>query len=90
LYIPSTLFDHGTMTALVTGGGRGIGQGIALGLAKAGYRVAITARSQEQLDETLAMAEGEMTAVAADIGDPAAIAAMAAEVKPASAPSICW
>jgi NAD(P)-dependent dehydrogenase (short-subunit alcohol dehydrogenase family) len=69
------------MTALVTGGGRGIGQGIALGLVKAGYHVAITARSQEQLNETLEMAEGEMTAVSADIADPAAIAAMAAEVE---------
>src|SRR5580704_1861832 len=69
------------MTALVTGGGRGIVQGIALGLVKAGYHVAITARSQEQLNETLEMAEGEMTAVSADIADPAAIAAMAAEVE---------
>jgi NAD(P)-dependent dehydrogenase (short-subunit alcohol dehydrogenase family) len=36
--------------ALVTGGGRGIGRGIALALAKLGADVAITARSTEQID----------------------------------------
>jgi 3-oxoacyl-[acyl-carrier protein] reductase len=43
--------------ALVTGGGRGIGAGIARELADAGMRVAVTGRTQEQVD-----------AVAAEIG----------------------
>jgi NAD(P)-dependent dehydrogenase (short-subunit alcohol dehydrogenase family) len=39
--------------AVVTGGGRGIGKAIALGLARAGASVAVAARSEDQLAETL-------------------------------------
>ncbi len=38
--------------ALVTGAGRGIGRSVALALADAGARVFLTARSEEQLEET--------------------------------------
>lgn len=38
--------------ALVTGGGRGIGQAIAFGLAKAGAKVVITSRKIEDLEAT--------------------------------------
>jgi NAD(P)-dependent dehydrogenase (short-subunit alcohol dehydrogenase family) len=38
-------------TALVTGGGRGIGAGIARELAAAGARVAVAARTRAQVDE---------------------------------------
>jgi NAD(P)-dependent dehydrogenase (short-subunit alcohol dehydrogenase family) len=39
--------------ALVTGGGRGIGRAIALALAQAGADVMVTARTEEQLAETV-------------------------------------
>lgn len=69
------------MVALVTGGGRGIGQGIALELSKAGMSVAVTARSAEQLAETVARAPGTMIAFAADVADPAAVRALVQEVE---------
>jgi gluconate 5-dehydrogenase len=46
----STLFDLSGKTALVTGGGRGIGRAIAQGLAQHGADLAIIARTKEQLD----------------------------------------
>jgi 3-hydroxybutyrate dehydrogenase len=40
-------------TALVTGGGRGIGEAIAIAFAKAGANVIVTARSVDELEETV-------------------------------------
>jgi NAD(P)-dependent dehydrogenase (short-subunit alcohol dehydrogenase family) len=40
-------------TALVTGGGRGIGRAIAIALAQASAHVAVLARSLGELDETV-------------------------------------
>jgi 3-oxoacyl-[acyl-carrier protein] reductase len=56
--------------AIVTGGGRGFGRAIALGLAAAGAAVIVTARSKDQLDETVALIEGgggRALAVAGDV-----------------------
>ncbi len=41
-------------TAIVTGGGRGIGKAIALGFAKAGAKVALTSRKMNDLEATAA------------------------------------
>jgi gluconate 5-dehydrogenase len=46
----SNLFSVSGKTALVTGGGRGIGLAIAKGLAEHGADVALTARTKEQLE----------------------------------------
>lgn len=43
----NTLFDLAGKTALVTGGNKGIGKGMALGLAKAGADIIVAARSVE-------------------------------------------
>jgi NAD(P)-dependent dehydrogenase (short-subunit alcohol dehydrogenase family) len=59
--------------AFVTGAGRGIGREIAIGLAGAGARVALVARTADQLYEvasTVRAAGGEAAPITADIGDP--------------------
>ena len=64
--------------ALVTGGSRGIGQAIALGLARAGAEVAVAARSTANLQETIgqiAAAGRKAIAVAMDVARPEACAA---------------
>ena len=64
---------------LVTGGGRGIGRRIALELADAGARVAVAARTREQVDETAREIGGR--AIEADVSDRDAVEAMVAEVE---------
>ena len=63
-------------TAIVTGGSRGIGYGIAKALIDAGARVIITARSEAQLDEAAASLGPNCIARRCDNADPADIAAM--------------
>jgi 3-oxoacyl-[acyl-carrier protein] reductase len=59
--------------ALVTGGSKGIGFGVARSLLAEGMRVAITARSQKSADEAAAHLKGtttaEVLALAADVRD---------------------
>jgi NAD(P)-dependent dehydrogenase (short-subunit alcohol dehydrogenase family) len=47
----SATFDLSGKTAIVTGGGRGIGRAIALGLAAAGAAVVLAGRTADQLNE---------------------------------------
>ena len=62
--------EQGTKLALVTGAGLGIGQGIALELARQGYRVAIQyARSEQGARETVAQIEALGGAALAIGGD---------------------
>ena len=53
----NSLFSLQNKTALVTGGGTGIGREIALGLAQAGATVAITGRRRDVLEKTAAEIE---------------------------------
>lgn len=60
-------------SAIVTGGSKGIGRGIAATLAGAGINVVITGRNQADLDqavEALAGAPGKVSAVSADVSNP--------------------
>jgi NAD(P)-dependent dehydrogenase (short-subunit alcohol dehydrogenase family) len=59
---------HGK-TALVTGGGRGIGQAIALRFAREGAKVAIVGPRRETLAETVAKGPG-IEAIAGDVTKP--------------------
>ncbi len=64
-------------TALVTGGSRGLGRQAALSLAGEGAKVAICARTQENLDpilpELIAAGAPAAAAIAADVTDPASL-----------------
>jgi NAD(P)-dependent dehydrogenase (short-subunit alcohol dehydrogenase family) len=56
--------------AVVTGGGRGFGQWIAKGLAADGAAVAVTSRTQAEIDETVRLIEeagGQAVGVAGDV-----------------------
>ncbi|MBD0318585.1 MAG: SDR family oxidoreductase [Thermoleophilia bacterium] len=65
--------------ALVTGGGRGIGRAIALELASAGMRVAVSARTAAQVEETAAEVAG--LAIAADVSRREDVERMLAETE---------
>ncbi|WP_336694997.1 SDR family oxidoreductase [Delftia acidovorans] len=66
-------------TAVVTGGGTGVGKAVALALAGAGYQVVVAGRRQAPLDETCAEAQSKygagerMLGIATDVSDPAAV-----------------
>ena len=58
------------LTAIVTGGGRGIGRAISIALAKQGANVVVAARTKKEINETKAMVEeigGKAIAVTTDI-----------------------
>lgn len=64
--------------ALVTGGGRGIGRAVALGLASAGARVAVLARSADEVEQTAKLVGergGTALALPADVTDSAQLTA---------------
>jgi NAD(P)-dependent dehydrogenase (short-subunit alcohol dehydrogenase family) len=72
-------------TAVVTGGGRGIGRAIALGLAAEGATVAVLARTASELDAVVAEAKvlgGDGVAVQVDAMDGPALKQAVAEAHP--------
>ena len=67
------LFDLSGRAAIVTGGSRGIGREIALGLAEAGAAVAVAARDASRCEEVareIEAAGGRAIGVAFDLSDP--------------------
>ena len=72
--------DQGKVV-LVTGAGSGIGRAVALAFAKAGYRLAVTGRRAEPLNEVAAEAGKPTIAIPADVTDPKSVAALFAKVK---------
>lgn len=70
-------------TALITGGGTGIGKAIATLFAKEGARVAISGRRKPQLDETISTMGPNAMAVTTDVTDMAQVQQMVDEVMSA-------
>jgi NAD(P)-dependent dehydrogenase (short-subunit alcohol dehydrogenase family) len=73
-------------TAIVTGGGSGIGRSSALALQGDGWNVVVSGRRKEELDKTCAMAKaggGKMLAIRADVGKPEDVKTLFAETKKA-------
>jgi NAD(P)-dependent dehydrogenase (short-subunit alcohol dehydrogenase family) len=63
-------FDLSGKVAIVTGGGRGIGRAIALGLANSGASVAVASRTQKEVDavaEEIKRLGGKALAVVTDL-----------------------
>ncbi|MEH6524567.1 MAG: SDR family oxidoreductase [Sneathiella sp.] len=73
-----------TKFAIVTGAGTGIGRAVSLALLKNDYRVALTGRREQPLEETKSMA-GDNSAnalvIPSDVADPASVQALFAKVK---------
>lgn len=72
---PSAIGLHDRV-AVVTGGGRGIGRAIAQTLAAAGARVAVMARSRDEIEETARLilkSGGTAQAFPADVASPSAV-----------------
>lgn len=70
--------------ALITGGGRGLGRAFAQALTAAGAKVAITARTQSQLNETVTLIEaagGTAIAFTVDVTDRPAMEHVIREVE---------
>jgi NAD(P)-dependent dehydrogenase (short-subunit alcohol dehydrogenase family) len=67
---------QGRGTAIVTGGGSGVGKASALALQRAGWNVVICGRRREALDATAAVSQGrdaQIMAVVCDVTDAGAV-----------------
>ena len=65
-----------TKTALITGGGRGIGRAIALAFAREGMRIAVAARTAEQINQVADEIGNDSIAIVCDVSDPQSVSQM--------------
>jgi NAD(P)-dependent dehydrogenase (short-subunit alcohol dehydrogenase family) len=70
--------------AIVTGGGRGLGKAFALALAERGAKVALTARSADQVEQTVTTITergGQAIGLAGDVTDPDAVSELVGKAE---------
>lgn len=70
--------------AMITGAGSGIGRAVTLAMMKEGYRVVLTGRRQDMLDETVKLGASfnvPALVVPADLADPKAVATLFAKTR---------
>lgn len=68
--------------ALITGGGRGIGRAIALAFAEQGARVAVAARTREQVKSVAHEIGRQAIALTCDVSNPESVSQMFTDLHP--------
>lgn len=68
-------------TALITGGGRGIGREIALAFARNGARIAVAARTTEQVEQVAKEIGNNAIALVCDVSDSESVARMFSDMR---------
>ncbi len=68
-------------TALITGGGRGIGRAIALAFAREGARIAVAARTSEQVEQVASEIGNDAIALVCDVSDPNSVSQMFSDMR---------
>src|SRR4026209_1341111 len=68
-------------TALITGGGRGIGRAIALAFAREGIRIAVAARTASQVEQVAHEIGNGAIALVCDVADPESVTRMFGDLR---------
>ncbi len=70
-----------TKIAMITGAGSGVGRAVAQALAEGGWELALVGRKRDTLEETVKSLKGTHLIAPADVGDPAAVKGVFAQIK---------